>query len=161
MEMIGNVWREANLLRWQKGRMPTSEKGPSKMQLLRELTDGLCNRGLFTILPWPQSWEWDRGRWNLLLRNLLTSVFFAPTGCTKEPEKTVRGPKGVWPWLDQAMWSVSVVLDTGTEMGMNSTTRPPPVPTGLRCTALSSYLSLEHGSCSSLGFSMLRKTGIW
>lgn len=36
MEMIGNVWREANSLHWQKGRMPISEKGPSKMQLLRE-----------------------------------------------------------------------------------------------------------------------------
>lgn len=59
-----------------------------------KVTDGLCSRGLFTVLLWPQSSEWDRGRWNLLLRNLLTLVFFVSTGCTKEPEETVRGPKG-------------------------------------------------------------------
>lgn len=108
-------------LPWQRGECPHRRKAPAMWLLISAV-------GSRQLVSPAMASELRMGEGQMWLPTREPSdfwVLFASAYCTKEPEKTVRGPKDVWPWNDQQMWSDNGpwTLDTdGNERYYQATT---------------------------------------
>lgn len=134
-EMAGDVWREADHSLGRERACLHRRRVPAMWLLIYAVgVQAACR-----VLPWPQSWEWGRGRCDLLLGNLLTSecswhLHTVPRNLRKLPEAQRMYDPGMISKCDQSMGPGHC-----THMGMNAPPRPPPAPPVLICsTALSS-----------------------
>lgn len=121
-------------LPWQRGSMSAPEKGPC------DVAPRLCSRGPGSLSSPAMASELrmgERQMWPPTREPSDFWVLLASAYCTKEPEKTARGPKDVWSWNDQ---QVLLVNGPGTVHRWEWMLLPaPPAPPGLICsTALSS-----------------------
>lgn len=119
-EMVGNVWRQANHSLGREGERPHRRRAPAMWLIYALAVQAAC-----WALPWPQSWDWGKGRCDLLLGNLLTSegswhLHTVPRNLRKLSEAQRMYDPGMISKCDQ-----SLGLGHCTQMGMNATEQAP------------------------------------